>query len=376
MRVVFRCDSSLQIGSGHLMRCLTLAQELRRKGAEVEFVCRAHFGNLNHLVKEQGFALHELQESPEALESIENCKNTTKHQAWLGVCQEQDAAETAEILQAHKPDDTKIDWLVVDHYALDKTWQKPLKSLFNKLLVIDDLADREHLCDALLDQNLLLEADKNLYQTKIPAKAKQFLGPQFALLKPEYPATAKQLKPRSGEVNRLLIFVGASDLTGLSEHFLQALNHEDFQDLAIDLVLGSNHQTTQPDLVAGLKQHKNQKIAVHQNLPSLAPLMAKADLMLGAGGTTNWERLCLGLNSVIASLADNQDSVNAKLGELGLIYFLGRAENLQLATSRKAIKHCLANPQELAKRSQKMQELVKGQGAKIVADYMFEQADK
>ena len=142
MNIIFRVDSSLIIGLGHLMRCLTLAQALKEKGSDVKFICRKHEGSLIEKVRSSGFIAYEL-------EAFKETQVDTKlvHSNWLGVTQQKDADDCIEILKLDK-----VDWLIVDHYALDELWQKKLKPYYEKLMVIDDLADRKHQCDILLDQ--------------------------------------------------------------------------------------------------------------------------------------------------------------------------------------------------------------------------------
>ncbi len=142
MRVIFRVDSSLKMGTGHVMRCLTLAQVLKDNGAKVEFICRKHKGNLIDKIRSSEFIVHEL----EVFEETE-VDTRLAHSHWLEATQQQDADDCIDILKAEK-----TDWLIVDHYALDEQWQKRLKPYYEKLMVIDDLADRKHQCDILLDQ--------------------------------------------------------------------------------------------------------------------------------------------------------------------------------------------------------------------------------
>ncbi len=174
MRVVFRVDASLQMGTGHVMRCLTLALVLKENGVDVRFICRKHKGNLIDKIRSNGFNVHEL----ELLVEIE-VDNRLAHSQWLGATQQQDADDCINILKVEK-----TNWIIVDHYALDEQWQKRIKLYCKKLMVIDDLADRKHQCDVLLDQTFGRQQKDYLALT--PEGCELLLGSQYALLRSEF----------------------------------------------------------------------------------------------------------------------------------------------------------------------------------------------
>ena len=193
---VIRADASEQIGSGHLMRCLTLADRMRREGTEVHFICRDLVGNLNHLVCEQGFPLHVLPRHADD-------PSLSGYAAWLTVAQETDARETGEVLCTLAP----IMRLVVDSYALDEVWERIVRPLVGEIFVIDDLANRKHDCDILLDQNFYC-AMQHRYDGLVPPSCKLLLGPSHALLREEFYAAKKKLRRRDGHLRRILVFYG------------------------------------------------------------------------------------------------------------------------------------------------------------------------
>ena len=175
MTIIFRTDASLLIGSGHVMRCLTLADELRLRGSNVMFICREHPGNLIDLIKDKGFTVAALQQpKTEYFMTPED----VAHAAWLGVSWKNDATDTIPILGKTKPS-----WLIVDHYAIDCRWENMLRHHVGKIMVIDDLADRSHDCDLLLDQNLYQDMETR-YNHLVSNSCLKFLGPKFALLRP------------------------------------------------------------------------------------------------------------------------------------------------------------------------------------------------
>ena len=142
MNIAFRVDASLKIGHGHVMRCIALAKVLKENCSNVEFICRKHEGNLIDKVRSSEFNVHEL----EVFKEVEFDKKLA-HSHWLGATQQQDADDCIDALKS-----TQVDWMVVDHYAINEQWEKILKPYYKKLMVIDDLADRKHQCDILLDQ--------------------------------------------------------------------------------------------------------------------------------------------------------------------------------------------------------------------------------
>ena len=201
MRVVFRVDASTKMGSGHVMRCLTLAEELEKNGSDVSFISRAHEGNLNYLIFKREFQVHELQNSIFSESSIKSIK-ADNYYVWLGVTEDKDAQETIKAIGIDKPD-----WLIVDHYALSEKWEKTVRPYVKNIMVIDDLANRSHDCDLLLDQNWF-ENMGNRYEGLVPAGCTKLLGPEYALLRPEFSEARKSLKQRNGKVDKIFVFFG------------------------------------------------------------------------------------------------------------------------------------------------------------------------
>ena len=365
MRAVFRVDASLQIGTGHVMRCLTLAEMLRAQGGSCHFVCRAHTGNLIEQIKSKGFVVHTLPISEEITIFEEGTKteymdNVLQHAIWLGTTQDQDALSTVSVLK-----ELELDWLVVDHYALDIQWEKHLASSSRKLMVIDDIADRQHECDLLLDQNLFDDMTVR-YQGKLPEKCVRLLGPQYALLQPEYAELRAQAKPRKATLNNLLVFFGTDqyNLTGLT---LSALEKIEIPLENVDVVI-SVHS---PHYEKVKKQSMySSRVHLYSDLPSLAPLMVKADFAIGAGGVTSWERFCLGLPSLVITLAKNQRPVSRDLHQMGLIEWIGDVESIQIDQVSSAIERVLSRD-DIKNWSERCMVTCSGQGVSMVADTML-----
>ncbi|MCM0612631.1 UDP-2,4-diacetamido-2,4,6-trideoxy-beta-L-altropyranose hydrolase [Marinobacter sediminum] len=317
MKVVFRADASLSIGTGHVMRCLTLAEELRRQGHACQFVCRDHPGHLAGFILSKGFTC-DLLSNPAVPEARRVSVNETAHSDWLGVSWEMDADQTLSVVD--KPD---VDWLVADHYALESRWENRLASVAKRVMVIDDLADRNHDCDLLLDQNLgSQEAD---YSHRVPERCVRLIGPRYALLRPEFAelreaALKRRVKP---EVKRILISLGGVDSDNVTGKVLNALANSSLPgDTDLDIIMGA----TAPHLdeVQQMAQQLPFRAEVSVNVYDMADRMCRADLSIGAAGSTSWERCCLGLPSIMVILAENQRNIGNALAQSGCAYLVDR----------------------------------------------------
>jgi UDP-2,4-diacetamido-2,4,6-trideoxy-beta-L-altropyranose hydrolase len=358
MKVAFRVDSSSLIGSGHLMRCLTLAHELRHRGAEVLFLSREHPGHLIERVEKASFSLCRFP-APQA----QSLSNPNDYATWLGVTQEQDAAQTLRAL-----DNQRYDWMIVDHYGLDVAWEKAVRPLVEKILVIDDLANRYHDCDVLLDQNYFGDETFSRYQHLLSEPCKCLFGPDHALVQPEYAQLRSILPPPDGQIRRVLVFFGGSDSTEQTGKVLKVLSHSAFSRLAVDVVIGANYPNGEEikNLVA-----QRPGTALYQNLPTLAGLSARADLVIGAGGATTWERMCIGLPSLIISIAENQDAPTASLAADGFQQSLSKGVDASSTEWHQAILHLIKEPATVLGLAQKASNLVDGLGTKRIACILF-----
>ncbi|MAU77324.1 MAG: UDP-2,4-diacetamido-2,4,6-trideoxy-beta-L-altropyranose hydrolase [Crocinitomicaceae bacterium] len=332
-RIVFRCDASLSIGSGHVIRCRILARELQSYGAEVVFLCRSQHGDLIALLEKE-FRVLPLPDQPLAV--CDRLVGREIYAAWLGCSQKQDAEDCLAALA--RAGLNSIDWLVVDHYGLDAIWESQvLKALEgqapSRLLVIDDLADRSHQADLLLDQNFFSAATDQRYRGLLPSHCQQLLGPHYALMGSEY-AQLRSLVPERTELQRVLVFFGGVDQDNLTCRALEALMDPAFDHLAVDVVLGrqSPHRQMVENLVAQRKFTN-----LHAPLPSLAALISRADLAIGAGGSTTWERICLRLPSLVVAIAANQVPFVNALANEGHLHLLGESATVTVAQIRSAL---------------------------------------
>lgn len=297
MRIFFRADAALQIGTGHVMRCLTLADALRDREAQCCFICREHPGNLIDLIHQRGYDVHALPYD----ENWEAQDERSAQAAWLGADWQMDIEQTKV-----GADDTEIDWLIVDHYALDRRWESSMRSHCRRLMVIDDLADRPHDCDLLLDQNLgRSEPD---YAGLLIPDTTTLVGPQYALLRPEFAVLRPQSLARRAtnpQLKNLLITMGGVDTDNATGQVLDTLKVCTLpHDLRITVVLGP-HAPWLADVEAlAAKMPRPTQVLV--GVSNMAELLAESDLAIGAAGGTALERCCLGLPSFVLVLAENQ----------------------------------------------------------------------
>lgn len=353
-QIVIRTDASRTIGTGHVMRCLTLARVLREQGDDVRFVCREHDGHLCDLIEGAGFVVKRL---PQEVSGTRSDAQPSAHTSWLGTSWERDAALTKAALG-----DQGADWLIVDHYALDLRWQQSLRERARKILVIDDLADRVHDCDVLLDQNLFSE-DKQRYAGKVPVRATLLLGPHFALLGPDYAQLRRRAAPRNGKPSRILVSFGGADHLGLTRRTVDALIALDGQVIAADVVL-ARVAADYSEIERLVADHP--RIRLHDRVASLAPFMLAADLAIGAGGATHWERLCLGLPSLVITMAENQREIARQLAGQALICWLGDATDVDVVQIGDALDRLMQDGLDQL-WSERCMALVDGQGAQRVA---------
>lgn len=313
MKAIFRADASLQIGTGHVMRCLTLADALAGAGASCEFICREHPGHLIDFIRHKGYVIH-------VLPMAANGENTPRqpgdahalaHHHWLGATQTQDAETCAPLLAERPPD-----WLVVDHYALDARWESVLAPHSRRLMVIDDLADRPHACDLLLDQTF--GRDEHDYRALVPAHSRLLCGSQYALLRPEFAALRPySLRRRAHTALReLFITMGGVDQNNATGQVLHALGKCALPaDCRLTVVMGATAPWLDAVKTQALDMPWPTEVLV--GVSNMAQLMADSDLAIGAAGATSFERCCLGLPSLMIILADNQRDIGTALQAAG-----------------------------------------------------------
>jgi UDP-2,4-diacetamido-2,4,6-trideoxy-beta-L-altropyranose hydrolase len=350
MKLAFRTDASTQIGTGHFMRCLTLADELKKQGAQIRFISRNLPTYLSEMLIAKGMEFISLTTEP-----TQQSTDELDHANWLGSSQAHDAQATIQTLA-----NQSWDWIVVDHYALDKRWESAVRASCKKLMVIDDLADRQHDCDVLLDQNYYADMQTR-YIDKVPAHCQLLLGPRYALLREEFRTLREKVKVRTGDVGKILVFFGGVDADNYTSLAIQALAELNTKQ-QVDVVIGAQH----PKREQIQQACANRGYVCHVQTTRMAELMAEADLAIGAGGSASWERCCLGLPALLMAMADNQIGIAKSLDSINACSYVETNNTKNLITIQKAIAYLLSTPSEIHILSQQAFMLVDGEGASRV----------
>jgi UDP-2,4-diacetamido-2,4,6-trideoxy-beta-L-altropyranose hydrolase len=338
-RIAFRLDATADIGLGHASRCLTLADELVARGAEVFIVGRG-IGAFTPAHPH----LRLLELSDHAAAARDDAA------AFLGALGQ-----------------GPFDWIVVDHYRLGRSWELEVRAHARRLLVIDDLADREHECDLLLDQNLRTGGAAS-YAKLVPAGATVLVGPRYALLRPSFARlrAERKLRGSDGVVQRLLVCFGGSDPKNHTSACIEALRPWS-GELAIQVVIGAANQN---QVAVAESCHSIGLREPLRDPPDLSSLMSASDLIVGAGGTMTWERACLGVPTIAVGIAANQEMVLEHMLDSGALLGIPSMPEPDMPALRALIGVALKSPKLLAGMARRAAAMVDGEGSKRVADVM------
>lgn len=345
---------------GHLTRCLTLAGALAEMGVRSCFLMRSHAAGLTKLVERDGLDVQLLPDSD--VWPPGTAGDGGPYASWLPTTWQGDAEQTSRAMDKLGP----VDWLIVDHYALDARWESACRRDGLRILAIDDLADRTHDCDILLDQNLVGQMNTR-YRGRVSATCVQFLGPQYALLRPDFLAQRRLLAGRNGEIHRILVCYGGSDPTNETAKAVKALTSLATPSIAVDVVVGMSnpHVESIARLCTGLP-----RAVVHRGANNIAELMRRADLSIGAGGVMSWERCCLGLPAVVVDIATNQVGALTALADGEAALYLGKAASVTAEALASAIRGLLDDSDRVRALGEAAFALVDGEGRSRVAASM------
>lgn len=319
--LLFRVDASRLMGSGHFYRCLTLAEACLARGAKISFISRKLPEAYRKMLVERKIELLDLCRI-----RSNHLIGDLAHSSWLEVNQIEDAEECLYLIG-----ESQNDWLVVDHYALDYRWERLLRKVTKKIFVIDDLADRRHECDILLDQNFYFDSSIR-YVDKLNSDVKKLLGPEYALLRQEFSDQRSKLKRMTENVSRVLISFGGVDKNNHTNLTIDALVDLEIDGIEVDVVVGAgnnNHESiSKKCVIYGFNYFYQHDL--------ISELMVKADLCIGAGGISIWERCCLGLPSIAIPGEANQVQQVNDAGNSGLVY-----SYVQSLKDKNQFKECI-----------------------------------
>lgn len=345
MRVLIRADASPTIGSGHIARCLTLARVLRGQGSHVAFACRCLPGHRLAALRAEGFETFALPERYAAEDPQQAIESMLPWQA--------DIDALAAVLEGH----AEFDWVIVDHYGLDHQWQTAARQWAPRIAAVDDLATRRYSVDLLLNQNL--SGLHENYRPLLPAGCRTLLGPRYAMLREEFRCPAIEIKPTA---RRVLVNFGGFDAARQTHHAMLAL--ADFPELQVDFVAGADNPAW-AQMQALSETRPNWRL--HSFVSDFYQRMTEADLFIGAGGGTSWERAAMGLPTICIAVSNNQQANGEVMAAAGAHVFMGAREQVSVEQLRDAIGFVTGNRylrQSLAERSRR---LVDGRGAERVA---------
>lgn len=336
MNCFFRFDYSLKIGGGHGVRCVNLAKSLAEK-FNVIFLSRNDLPR--SLFEEQSWEVVSVPWSgdefyPDQVSDGSFCKDLIR----------------------------EGDLIVVDHYGLDSTWEQALVKKGGRIVVIDDLANRRHDSEILIDYNYL--KDIHRYVDLIPSECKTLLGTEYCILSQDF---TEGIDRDYGEIKKIMIFFGSFDNENLCEHVFNVLNENLDRGIEFDIIVGGNSPFNE-QLVS--LEKKNQNLTVHIQTKDIKGIMSRADLYVGSGGTVTWERCAMGLPSLVFSVAENQVEGCRALHEEGIIQYLGPS-NDQTQLNMVPDKVRSLSESDLRSMGEKSLKCVDGEGTQRVCDELL-----
>ena len=356
MKIAIRVDASISIGLGHLMRCITLANEFRNLNAQVCFICRSHTRHTTERIIQEGYQLSILPSGIKEENNKLGAQEEPPGRYW-----EIDLVQTKAVLNKQQ-----FDWLIVDHYELGHFWETGMRQLTKRIMVIDDLADRKHDCDLLLDQTY--NRNKKEYINKTPKECKLLTGSQFALIRPEFKSLRKYSLNRRNKIKieNLLISLGGVDNTNATSEVLKALRESSLPDSCrITILMGADAPWL--NVVRKIAGEIPWPTKIEVDSDNVAKLMADSDLSIGAAGSSAWERCCLGLPTIMVVLADNQNDIARGLDAAQAVIQINKISELN-----DSINMLIKQPEMLENLSSKASTITDGNGVKMVSKMMME----
>lgn len=316
--VLVRLDAGLGVGFGHLMRCLAMSRFLVGWGGRVTISMRQTSGDFAEQFASAGVDVEWL---PGEVGS-----EGADGPVWSAEQQRADA----DAVIGSAPEEG-WDAVVVDHYRLDAVWEGAMRARTGRVVAIDDLANREHDVDILVDHNWYGPGTEDRYERLRGAGTSLLLGPRFAMLQPRYGAMRARRGPVRVPPRRVLVCFGGTDVGRQTAVATTALL--DVPEMQVEVVVGAERAVT-PEL---REIAADPRVRLHVALPDLVDLLLDVDLVIGAGGTATWERLCMGVPALVTTVSENQSGVTRAFDEAGITRWLGTADRMDLDRYREAI---------------------------------------
>ena len=342
-KIIFiRVDSSTKIGYGHLIRCLALADTLK-KSFKINFICTNLNGNLISQICKKNFEVFRFNTKSQRI-------NVKK-----------DAEKTISIIKKYR---NKKSLLILDSYILSQEWENRVKPYVKRLIVIDDLMDRKHSCDLIIDQNLHTQMN-SLYINSVPKNCVKLLGPDYAILRNQFIAQRKYAKIRSLPLKNILVSFGGSDNENHTLHALTSLKKLN-SDVNVNVVTGTANIGKK--IIKNFCK-KNFNYNYFEQVENMAKLMQVADLCIGSSGTTTWERCCVGLPAIAIVASNDQKDIASAVSKNKCIINLGKIKKSDNVNYVRLMKNLKNN--ELQNMSRNCMKLVDGKGAARISKYIF-----
>lgn len=342
-KVLFRVDSSIEIGGGHLSRCLEIAKLLNQRKINVFFLCKELEGNLNEWIKYENFKLFIIREN------------------YISI--EEEIKDIEKLLKPFSP----FKYLIIDNYSIDKVWENAIKKIIPKIVVIDDLANRKHNCDILIDQNYISNHE-NRYKALVPKETIQLLSSKYAIIKDKIKNNKRLSKPNFKKPSKLFICFGAIDSKGYTLATLRALKKISHKFELIS-VFTSNKNISLKDITYQGSLINNCKIYTDHNL--LPDLLSSSDIAIGAGGTMSWERALLGIPSLVFGIADNQTKVLESLIKNGIVIGESSSKFPDENKIQNWLEVIISNPKLLEGLSERSRKIIDGYGCNRICEVLF-----
>ena len=340
--IFIRVDSSTKIGYGHFMRCMALADTLQ-KNFEINFITRSLEGSLISDIQKKGFGIFRFYSNSEKI----NEKN--------------DAQKTISLIKKHSG---PKNILIVDNYQLSKKWETDVKPFVHKLIVIDDLSNRSHNCDLLIDQNLHTKVN-GLYKGLIPSNCIKLIGPKFSMIRKKFRMLKKSVKPRTFPIKKILVSFGGSDTANQTLIALNSIKKMN-RKIDVDVVVGKANKCKK---TLKIFCNRNNHFTYHEQIDNIADLMLSSDLSIGSSGSTTWERCCLGLPAIVSISSNDQRDIANSLSRKKCIINLGDVKKLKESSYINVITNLKKN--DLRNMSKNSMSLVDGNGTQRILKHIL-----